>query len=340
MSSTSFTSISAHFSIYVGLPIFVFGMIGNLINLRLLFPTRKNSCSFLLFVSSFFNLISLSVGLLPKILALGFNIDASSTSMIWCKSHFFISYTVSITSTVCICFASIDRFFVSCRSVTWRNRSKLRTAKIAVLIAIPLIVSIHVPFLLFYTIIEIKSVTGNTTTQCSNVNPGWVLYGSYFLRPVLCSILPATILGITGWLTYRNITSIIGIQLRGKFQRSLTSMIFLQIVAIIIPIIPYATTNVYQVITSSMVKSSYRLARETLISNITNILVYTSYASSFYVFIISTPAYRRDFLRLILFCYTRNHWNNNIRPMPREQLVLNTASMNKNLPRSVQRAIK
>ncbi len=118
MSSISLSNISTQFSIYVGLPIFIFGTIGNLINLRLLFSTRTHSCSFLLFVSSFFNLTALSVGLLPRVLTIGFAIDASSSSMIWCKSRLFISYTGTVTSITCICFASIDRFFVSCRSVT------------------------------------------------------------------------------------------------------------------------------------------------------------------------------------------------------------------------------
>ena len=318
MSSISFTNISTQFSIYVGLSIFSFGTIGNLINLRLLFSTRTNSCSFLLSVSSFFNLIALSVGLLPRVLAIGFAIDASSTSLIWCKSRLFISYIGTVTSITYICFASIDRFFLSCRSVTWRNRSKLSIAKMATIIAIPIIIASNVPFLVFYTIIEIQSTPDNITTMCSPVNPNLVLYVNYFLRPIVLSILPGTILCITGWLIYRNIALIARIQLRGTFQRSLTSMVFLQIITIIIPIIPFATFNVYQAITSSMVKTSYRLAQEALVLDITNIILYISYASNFYVYISSASSYRRDFLRLVLFCNGHNHWNNRIESIPRQ----------------------
>jgi len=332
--------ISTGFGIYAGLPICIFGIIGNIINLRLLFSIQSNSTSFLLFVSSFFNVIALSEGLLPKILIIGFNIDASSTSMIWCKIRYFIAYTATMASLTCFCFASIDRFFVSCRSVTWRNRSRLSTAKIAILIAVLVIIASNVPLLFFFTIIQVKTDTDNTTPVCSLISPGLLFYISYIFRPVLLSILPGAILGITGWLTYRNITSITDIQLRGTFQRNLTSMILLQIVAVIIPIIPFATMNIYQLITSSMVKSSYRLAQEALILNITNIILYISYASNFYVYLISCSSYRRDFLRLLLFCYNQNHWNNRIGTMTREQLELNIPAMTKQLPRSVHQTVQ
>jgi hypothetical protein len=140
MSATSFSNVSTQFSIYAGFSICIFGIIGNLLNIRLLFPTRSNPCPFLLFVSSFFNIIALSEGLLPRILVIAFNIDPSSTSIIW------------------------------------RNRSKLRAAKISIFIAILVIIAINMPFLLFYTIIEVKTGTGNTTTICSLIDPSIIFY--------------------------------------------------------------------------------------------------------------------------------------------------------------------
>jgi hypothetical protein len=331
MASTSFTIITTQFTIYVGFPICIFG----LINLRLLFPTRSNACSFLLFVSSFFNIIALAEGLLPRILAIAFNIDASTTSMIWCKSRFFLINIVTIASQTCLCFASVDRFLMSCRSVAWRNRSKLSAAKIATFIAILVIIASNVPFLFSFTIIEVKTGRGNTTTICALISPDLVIYVNYIIRPVLLGILPCAVLGITGWLTYRNIKSITSIQYHGTFQRSLTSMILLQIITVIIPIIPFATINVYQVATSSIVKTSYRLAQETLAFNITNIILYISCASNFYIYLISASSYRRDFLRLVLFWHSKNNWDNRIETVTRDQLRMRTASMVEQLPRSV-----
>jgi hypothetical protein len=211
----------------------------------------------------------------------------------------------------------------------------LSTVKIATAIAILVIIASNVPFLLFFTIIEVKTGVNNTIIVCVLNNPDLVVYVNYIIRPVLLGILPTAILSIFGWLTYRNITSITSIQQRGTFQRSLTSMILLQIITVIIPIIPFATVNVYQVATSSIVKTSYRVAQETLAFNMTNIILYITCASNFCTYLISASSYRRDFLRLVLFCYSENHWNNRVGTMTRAQFEMNTASIVKQLPRSV-----
>ncbi|UJR19355.1 hypothetical protein I4U23_022484 [Adineta vaga] len=318
MSSTTFAFVTAQFSIYVGLPIFSFGIIGNLINICILYPTRSTSCSFFLLMSSFFNLIALSTGLLPRVLTLAFNIDPSSINIFWCKSRLFFSYLGTLPSITFICFASIDRYLMTCRNAAWRNRSTLKTAKIAVIITILITIGINVPYLIYFTIIE------KTTTQCIFTSPGFILYANYFLRPVLFSIIPGTILVVTGLLTYRNIKSITAVQLRDTFQRNLTSMILLQIFAILIPVIPFATINIYQTLSSSIVKTSFRIAQETLAADIGTIILYASYGSNFYIYLISASSYRQDFRRLVLFCCNRNQRNNRIATVTREQVEMNT----------------
>ena len=93
-----------------------------------------------------------------------------------------------------------------------------------------------------------------------------------------------------------------------------------------IPIIPFAIINIYQVVTSSMVKSSYRLSQEQFVYTITNIILYVNYASNFYVYFISASSYRKDFRRLALYCYRQNHSNNRIGTMSREKILMNTIS--------------
>ncbi|UJR18491.1 hypothetical protein I4U23_005397 [Adineta vaga] len=328
MSSISYSNISVQFGIYVGLPIVIFGIIGNLINICLLYSTRSIPSSYLLFLSSFFNIIALFEALLPRILSLSFNIDSFTTNIIWCKSRFFISFTVTLISLTCICFASIDRYFVTCRNVIWRNRSKLSTAKLFIFIASVVITGINIPILYFTTIIESISINGTITRRCLIINSDFLLYQNYFLRPILPGILPALILGITGFLTYRNISSINGNNhLRDVFQRSLTSMILLQIILIVVPLAPFATIIIYQLLTVSVMKSSQRLEQETMISNIFNILLYISYASNFYVYLISAPYYRRKFIQFIPYYYYKNQRNNHIGIILREQPEIHRISM-------------
>ncbi|CAF1504934.1 unnamed protein product [Adineta steineri] len=334
MSTSSFANTGTLFGIYAGLGLVIFGIAGNIINIYLLYPTRSIPSSYLLFIASFFNIISLAEALLPRVLTQSFSIDGSSTNMFWCRSRSLISYTVTLLSLTCVCLASIDRFFVTCRSATWRNRSKLITAKIAVLIATLVITSINIPIVIYTTITETTSSTGVITRKCSVVNPTFVIYQNWVLRPILPGILPGIILGITGWLTYRNVASATGQQLRDTFQRGLTTMILIQIIVIVIPLTPFSTMIIYQSLTASVPKSAYRVAQETLVSNITNILLHISYASNFYVYFISAPSYRQKFLQLFKCCYRKNHQNNRIGTITRGQLGTNRLSIEKQiLPR-------
>jgi hypothetical protein len=130
---------------------------------------------------------------------------------------------------------------------------------------------------------------------------------------------------VSGWLTYRNINSLSAVHQRGSFQRSLTAMTILQIIAVVIPTTPYVVVNVYQAVTSSITKSSHQLALENLISSITNTMVFTNCATNFYVYLIASSPYRREFLRLVLFCCYQNYRYSHVRLIKREPPVLYTA---------------
>lgn len=86
-----------------------------------------------------------------------------------------------------------------------------------------------------------------------------------------------------------------------------------------------------------MIKSSYQLAQEAFIFNITNITLYISCSANFYVYLISASSYRRDFLRFVFFYYSQDHWNNRIGTMTREQHNLNTAAINQQIPQTGQK---
>ncbi|CAF2695347.1 unnamed protein product [Rotaria sp. Silwood2] len=106
-------------------------------------------------------------------------------------------------------------------------------------------------------------------------------------------------------------------------------MILLQTVVVMIPIIPFAIINIYQVVTASIVKSPYRLSQEQLVYSVANIILYVSYASNLYVYLISASSYRKDFRRLVLLCYRQSHANNRIGIVSREQILMNTMSTQK-----------
>ena len=67
-----------------------------------------------------------------------------------------------------------------------------------------------------------------------------------------------------------------------------------------------------------MVKTSIQVAQETLASDIGNIILYVSYASNFYVYLISASSYRKNFVQLIMLHQVPKQWNNHIGIMTRE----------------------
>jgi hypothetical protein len=51
------------------------------------------------------NLISLTIGLLPRVLAVGFNFDWIVTNVVWYKMRLYISQVSSFVFLLCICYA-------------------------------------------------------------------------------------------------------------------------------------------------------------------------------------------------------------------------------------------
>jgi len=86
--------ISAQMNCYFSILIFIFGCIGNILNICVLCQKRlrSNSCSILLIDSSMFSLILLLSGLTPRVLS-AWVVDLSGTVRIICKIR---SFTLSI----------------------------------------------------------------------------------------------------------------------------------------------------------------------------------------------------------------------------------------------------
>lgn len=77
------TLITIPFVIYCGFIFFFIGIFGNILNIIIFYLNNLKSPSiFLLFISSIFNIIYLIIGLLTRILSVGFNIDFTHDNLI------------------------------------------------------------------------------------------------------------------------------------------------------------------------------------------------------------------------------------------------------------------
>ncbi|CAF3675780.1 unnamed protein product [Rotaria sp. Silwood1] len=297
MSSTS--NLTTLITIYGGLPIFICGTLGNLLNIRLLWRTRHNPCAFLFLVTSFINCIVLFYGLFTRILSTGFYLDWSASNRIWCKTRTSFSQASFYISFTCTCLASIDRFLVSCRQEKYRKLSRLSIAIWAVILSIIFWLALSIPYLVYLELLP-NSSTG--VISCSLVrNDAFSNYQKYFSFPVYYGLLPSTILTITGFLTYRNTNKLqIGRQ-RQVVQKQLTSMMLLQIPIILFSTLSYVIFTEYSTFTATMVKSANQGDVELMIRNIVSITCYIAFACPFFVFFASSKSFRQE-AKILFLC--------------------------------------
>ncbi|CAF4844460.1 unnamed protein product [Rotaria sp. Silwood1] len=122
---------------YFSIFIFLFGSIGNILNVLVLSQRafRSNPCAVLFLFSSVVNFIAILSGLLSRILS-GWGADLTATNRFFCKLRGFV---VNITRSVAIwyiLFAIIDRWILSSPSLQRRQMSSLKNAKRAMIISL------------------------------------------------------------------------------------------------------------------------------------------------------------------------------------------------------------
>ncbi|UJR24674.1 hypothetical protein I4U23_006047 [Adineta vaga] len=279
-------------TLYGGLPIFIVGTIGNLLNFLSLWRTRKNPCVFIFLSSSIVNCIVLFYGLFTRILSVGFELDWSTTNVIWCKTRIAFTQASFLISLTCVCLASLDRFFASCRQEKYRRFSRLSLAKLSVCLTILFWFGHSIPYLVYAELIE-SSSTG--LISCSLLpNKEYANYRIYVALLFYLGIFPTTILTITGILTYRNTNRLRQGQQRQLIQKRLTKMMLIQIPCILFSTLPYITFTLYSTFTTTIIKSIDQKFIESILTNIFTLIFYMAFSCQFFVFYISSKTFRKE----------------------------------------------
>ena len=136
----------------VGIPLFVFGVIGNLLNIVIFTSVRSyrtTPCTFYLLASSIAGTMQLLGAIISRIIIMGFGYDLTRTSLIWCKCRQFIIATYVPLQLTYECWAIVDQFLATSRNARLRQLSNIKwTRWIAALTA--LVWHLYsVPFLIF-----------------------------------------------------------------------------------------------------------------------------------------------------------------------------------------------
>ncbi|CAF1363953.1 unnamed protein product [Adineta steineri] len=142
---------------YGGPLLMVAGSVGCILSL-LVFSTkslRKNPCSIYFIAYNIANLCQICTTFLQAILAYGYNIDISVSSISFCRFICYIGYVFDILSPFYLILASIDRMLVTSRNARTRKFSNNHLAYGSVISGTIFWMLFHIHIFIFFRIIEV-----------------------------------------------------------------------------------------------------------------------------------------------------------------------------------------
>ncbi|CAF4313553.1 unnamed protein product [Rotaria sp. Silwood2] len=179
-------------------PIFllVIGIIGCLCNfITFTAPQlRKNSCAFYFLMSTVFELLSITFGLISRLVADHFGSKLIHTSRVYCKSRAYLVSVLPLIATYLVLLSSIDRFLSSSVSARLRSFSQMKIAYRATIgaITIGFLSCIHI------------LVGYNLRPRCNALAGSFAMFDGMFVVFWL-GVIPHLLMLTFGFLTYMNI---------------------------------------------------------------------------------------------------------------------------------------
>src|SRR3984957_2826204 len=148
---TLLNHISDQLNRYFTIVIFIFGIVGNLLNILILSQKslRSNSCVLLFLASSIANLLSIISGLTTRLMS-GWNVDPTNMFGSLCKIRAFLMFVSRTIALWLIVLAAIDRWFSSSIELHRRQMSSLKNSKKGIIIIIILSTLLYVQLIYCY----------------------------------------------------------------------------------------------------------------------------------------------------------------------------------------------
>ena len=237
---------SEQVTIYLGIPILIAGLIGDLINTTVFLSLqtfRQNSCAFYLTIMSIVNIGHLITGLLSRILISGFNIDWTQSSIFYCKFRAYCYQSCVLTSITCMCLATIDQFLATCSTHRWQQWSHIKVAH-RLTIGFIIIWLLHgIPHCIYYN--QIPSTSAGQYT-CVITNDIFPVYYIGVQTVTLIGLLPILINVLFALLAYRNVRNLAHRAIpvvRRELDKQLTTIVLIQAVYYSVATIPYIIAN-------------------------------------------------------------------------------------------------
>ncbi|CAF1472169.1 unnamed protein product [Rotaria sp. Silwood1] len=221
---------------------------------------------------------------------------------------FFVQVTTTAAMSF-LCLSAFDRWACTSQSARIRQLSSIRVARFFFPIPFILWSLVNSPFLFYCDLVP-------PMYTCWFTNDLFMRIGTLILTPILTVLLPLVVLVVFGLLTYRNIRLVSHIRQQpnqsrmSTWEQQMTRMMLTQTLLSIICTIPRAMYVVYSIATvdEATTMSFERLSITLLIDCLTVSIVSVNFASSFYIFLFSSPRFRQT---ILMYLTCRFHLRSN-----------------------------
>ncbi|UJR24791.1 hypothetical protein I4U23_006166 [Adineta vaga] len=313
-SIASLNSIVTQINRYFATFIFIFGCVGNLLNILVLSQRslRSNPCALLFYGSSIAGLISIIAGLTPRMLS-GISTDLSDTVQWICKIRGFTLFTSRAIAFWLIMLATIDRWLLSCTDVRRRHFSTINNAIRGTVFVVLFSIIIHSQCLYCY---EANLV--NTPGKCFSNGMACRLIND-MLFAVCAILIPLSVMTTFGLMTITNIrhsrnrihsgqistvrqskSTTTRSKSSNKTDQRLLVMLLVQVILLALLTIPLSIEKIYSTLTSNEIKSRLRVTIENIIYNFVLLLTYLANGMQFYIYTLSGGSvFRKAFFNLM-----------------------------------------
>lgn len=271
------------------------GILGNIINLIVLSrpALRKYACTKYFTALASNNLFYSSFVLIYRLLADGYQYDVANTSIASCKLTIYVLNVCSAISPHLIVLASIDRYWISSRTVRRRELSDARVAHY-------LIILVTAFFSLFYMstpiIIDLRQddFLGCRIRFDTIYNRVYVI-----IQVILFALVAPFLMTLFGLLTIHNtqhlsiVPTVIG--RRRRTENQLLRMLLLQVGTHIVFTMPISVVSILSLFPGVLQPVSFFLSLTVLF----RIPLHLTYATASLLYFSSAQLYRRELLRLV-----------------------------------------
>jgi hypothetical protein len=238
--------ISQQVTIYLGIPIFLVGSIGEFLNIIVFLSLktfRQSSCAFYLNIMSIVSIGYLVTGLLTFIMIYGFDIDWTNKSGFYCVFREGFVHICMLIGLTCLCLATIDQFLATCSSPRCQLLCNIKLAR---RLCLTFILLWFLYGIAFFTSYRLMTIPSSDLRDCIVINNIFQQYFQTFHVLVLLGVLPLSITVLFGCLAYRNIQQLSYRTLplvRRELDKQLTVMVLMQVVYNVFAITPYTIIN-------------------------------------------------------------------------------------------------